>query len=458
MGREGSTSTSSAKRRASSEAPGLVSGRSILVGNVLEYLASPRSSSQSERLRDLTRTATPATPVGHALGSIAIDPRLHKGIKTYKICKNGAIVERLVTLSRANFIVFVTPHRVPGAKHYTASSRLKVIRQRVRKMPIAKNKEGHHTPRYFDVSDITDVQNGFIGTHKLELCKSKYLGRRHLLSITSLTRGWSKVAKAADHVIERGGDAIVSIIYGSKRDTLDLLIPDEFERKLFVNALSLIRDVYHDAKEVVSSEELLLRYIWYEVDMNKNGRLDRRELKKVLNRLNIAHKGSLKADYRAFIQKQYLASRWEFAKAYGSGLTYKECLSFIRLHKSRSDVWDNVFGEGVEEVTADVFLKMFLHGEQHEYGATLTDAKVIIAQLHGTGLGNSPHGNQKEGSRLYIDRILFDMYLHSTVNDAYDPASVEFDDKTMNYSLSEYFISSSHNTYLMGDQLKVSIP
>jgi len=417
--------------------------------------SSGRRSSQSERLRELTRTATPATPVGRALESLPVDPRLHEGIKAYKVCSNGAIVERLVTLGRGNFIVFVTPQRVPGAKHYTASTRLKVIRQRVRKNPImGKSSEEHHTPRYLDVADITDVQSGFIGTHKLELCKSKYLGKRRLLSITSLTRGWSRVTVAADHVIERDRVAIVSIVYGAKRDTLDLLIPDDVERKLFVDALLLIREAYHDAKETVSSDELLLRYIWYEVDMNNNGRIDRRELKRVMKRINISHKGSLKTDYRAFVQNECMESRRELAKAYHRGLDYRGCLSFIRLHKSRSGVWDILFGKNTEQVTADIFLEKFLHGKQHEYSATLLDANVIFAQLHGTGMCNSPRNKEKDGSRLSIDRSLFDIFLHSAANDAYDPASLEFDKDTMNYSLSEYFINSSHNTYLMGDQLK----
>lgn len=423
---------------------------------------------------ELTRTATPATPVGNALGDVNIDPKLHKGILCYKVCRNGAIVERIITISRSNFILFVT-QRVPKAMtQYNISSRFKSrLRRSNNKAKIttdsardahtnqerSQQSQQYHSPRYLDVCDITSVVPSCVTSQKLELCRAKYLGKRKLLSITSLTRNWYKTSKAADLVTRQGGDCIVTIVHGACRDTLDLIIPDGGVKVLFVNALRLILATYDNAKENAPSDELLLRYVWYDYDKGKCGRLNKREMWGVCCRLNVSKtKREFNADFKAFAQKRDADSdsKWKRLRLNHPGLDFRSCLDFLRTHKERSDAWDNTFGRGVESASAEEFLSKFLHEKQRDYDATLNDAFSIIAQLHAGTIGDSPYkmdeGNVK---RDCIDMYLFDAYLHSPQNEAYDPECLRFEQSCMDHSLSEFYISSSHNTYLMGDQLKV---
>jgi len=439
-----------------------------------------KHSSNIFRRHELARTATPATSVGNALRGINIDPKLHqRGIPCYKVCRNGALVERVITLSRSNFIVFVTPQRVwdttSKTQHTFSSAPFRGRLRRRNKTSKHTSTSGttseatatqeeaqqHYTPRYLDICDITRLAAGYISSHKLELCRAKYLGKRQLLSITSLTRNWYKISKAADLVTRNGGNAIVTIVHGANRETLDLIIPDEGDKELFVNALRLIMRTYEDAKENVPCDELLLRYLWHDIDKGKNGTLNKRELWGACRRMNFCEKKKeFSAIYKAFEEKRRAVSdsKWNRFRHHNSGLDFRGCLDFLRTYKSRSDAWDNTFGRDVASVYAEEFLSKFLHGTQCEFDATLDDARNIIARLHSAAIGNFPYKPNEMGEELErhrIDRVLFGIYLHSPLNEACKPECLQFDESCMNESLSEYYINSSHNTYLLGDQVKV---
>lgn len=448
--------------------------------------SSLRHSNNIFHRHELTRTATPITSVGQALGNINIDPRLHQGIPCYKVCRNGSLVERVITLSQSNFIVFVTPRRVwdtAGSTHvqHNLSSPFKGRMRRRNKQAssnitpgasgdvskaktaLTQGQSQHHSPRYLDICDITNVVAGGITSRKLELCRAKYLGKRQLLSITSLTRNWYKISKAADHVTHQGGNAIVTITYGACRDTLDLIIPDKGDRDLFLIGLRSIMRTYREATENVPNDELLLRYIWHDVDKGKKGKLTKRELWNACRRMNFyKKKRDFNERYKSFEEKRRAVSvsvdsKWKRLRHH-TGLDFKECLDFLRAHKTRSGAWVNTFGQDVDSVSAEEFLSKFLHDKQREFDATLADASNIIAQLHSTTIGNSPYKTKEsaqETERNRINRGLFDVYLHSPSNGAHDPRCLRFNQRCMDKPLSEYYINSSHNTYLLGDQLKV---
>ena len=448
--------------------------------------SSLRHSNNIFHRHELTRTATPITSVGQALGNINIDARLHHGIPCYKVCRNGALVERVITLSRSNFIVFVTPRRVwdtagsTHAQHNLSSPFKGRMRRRTKKAssnttPGASDdgskteaastqaqSQSHHSPRYLDICDITNIVAGGITSRKLELCRAKYLGKRQLLSITSLTRNWYKISKAAELVTHRGGNSIVTIAFGAYRDTLDLIIPDERDKDLILNSLRSIMLTYEEATENVPNDELLLRYIWHDIDKGKTGKLNKRELWNACRRMNFYKtKREFNATFKTYYDEKRRAvsedSKWKRLRHH-TGLDFRECLAFLRAHKTRSGAWVNTFGQNVESVSAEEFLSKFLHDKQREFDATLADASNIIAQLHSTTIGNSPfktREDENKGERNRMNRALFDVYLHSPSNGAHDPRRLRFDQSCMDKSLSEYHINSSHNTYLLGDQLKV---
>jgi hypothetical protein len=52
-----------------------------------------------------------------------------------------------------------------------------------------------------------------------------------------------------------------------------------------------------------------------------------------------------------------------------------------------------------------------------------------------------------------IDKDLFEAYLFASENDAFDPDREKYDESDMHQPLSEYWINSSHNTFLVGHQI-----
>lgn len=104
------------------------------------------------------------------------------------------------------------------------------------------------------------------------------------------------------------------------------------------------------------------------------------------------------------------------------------------------------------------FLEKFLHKKQGERNATLKDVHELFQRLNDLEL---PHiasagvvGLAKDPTRICKNR--FEVYLLGEDNDAYDPIRESFNDRCMHHPISEYWINSSHNTYLTGDQFASS--
>jgi hypothetical protein len=147
------------------------------------------------------------------------------------------------------------------------------------------------------------------------------------------------------------------------------------------------------------------------------------------------------------------------------GLTFEQTCTL--LHKIKRDswvvkpvnqYWNKLFGEVMNNgkprmtVSDKTFLEKFLHAKQGETKATLKDVQLIFARLYqfelpyvaGESLPKDPHR---------IDKNRFEAYLLGAYNDAFDPVREQFNPGTMKRQISEYWINSSHNTYLTGDQL-----
>ena len=104
-----------------------------------------------------------------------------------------------------------------------------------------------------------------------------------------------------------------------------------------------------------------------------------------------------------------------------------------------------------------------MHKKQGERNATLKDVQELFQRLNDLEL---PHiaascaatgggiGLAKDPTR--IDKNRFEVYLLGEDNDAYDPIRESFNDRCMHHPISEYWINSSHNTYLTGDQFTSS--
>jgi phosphatidylinositol phospholipase C, delta len=119
-------------------------------------------------------------------------------------------------------------------------------------------------------------------------------------------------------------------------------------------------------------------------------------------------------------------------------------------------IWNELFGEvmnnGKERLSVSdkTFLDNFLKIKQGQTATTLTDVKKIFMRLHDMEFAHTSTLEPKDINR--INRDQFEAYLLGNDNDAFDPNRSRQRLEDMNQPLSEYWISSSHNTYLIGDQ------
>lgn len=121
-------------------------------------------------------------------------------------------------------------------------------------------------------------------------------------------------------------------------------------------------------------------------------------------------------------------------------------------------IWNELFGEIMNNgkqrlsVSDQTFLTNFLRVKQGQSAASLVDVRKVFTRLHDMEFAHISSLEVKDISR--INRDQFEAYLLANENDAFDPDMQRFRPEDMNQPLSEYWISSSHNTYLIGDQYK----
>ena len=102
-------------------------------------------------------------------------------------------------------------------------------------------------------------------------------------------------------------------------------------------------------------------------------------------------------------------------------------------------------------VSEKTFLDKFLHGKQGHKNATIVHVRKLFRHLHDMEFA---HTVTESIDLNRINKDMFEAYLLAAENDAFDPAKEALREPDMDQPLSEYFINSSHNTYLIGDQYK----
>ena len=110
--------------------------------------------------------------------------------------------------------------------------------------------------------------------------------------------------------------------------TLDLMASSEYERNEICDALDRIVKAYQRGKTRVSTDILLLRYVWLDVDKDKTGYVTCAQFGKVLSTINFA----------VLKQRDLIAAYEKFGKVIGldrakrkRGLTFEQSATF--LHK-----------------------------------------------------------------------------------------------------------------------------
>ncbi|XP_070774275.1 1-phosphatidylinositol 4,5-bisphosphate phosphodiesterase delta-1-like isoform X1 [Enoplosus armatus] len=222
-----------------------------------------------------------------------------------------------------------------------------------------------------------------------------------------------------------------SIMFKGHRKNLDLIASSEEEAKQWVISLQKIISNMNNLSHQQKTEHWIFNCL-RKADKNKDEKLSQSELKNFLPLINI----EVDDDYAEMLFQKCDNSK----SGYLSG---EEIEHFYELLTHREEI-DVIYGEYAKTTgfMSPDNLVDFLMKEQREK-ASLADAHKIIDKYE-------PDENAKAKKLLSKDGFL--MYMHHP-----EALVLNSDHKEvyqdMSQPLNHYFISSSHNTYLMEDQL-----
>nr|XP_060481736.1 1-phosphatidylinositol 4,5-bisphosphate phosphodiesterase eta-2 [Panthera onca] len=228
-----------------------------------------------------------------------------------------------------------------------------------------------------------------------------------------------------------------SIYHGSHRESLDLVSPSGDEARTWVTGLRYLMAGISDEDSLARRQrtrDQWLKQTFDEADKNGDGSLSIGEVLQLLHKLNVN------------LPRQRVKQMFQEADTddHQGTLSFEEFCAFYKMMSTRRDLYLLMLTYSDHKDYLDAAdLQRFLEVEQKMTGVTLESCRDIIEQFE-------PCPENKSKAVLGIDG--FTNYTRSPAGDIFNPEhhGVHQD---MTRPLSHYFITSSHNTYLVGDQL-----
>jgi len=367
-------------------------------------------TSKFKSKKSAKESAYPVT-LQNAMTSLPTNPAIAEGIPALRLTSGTKWKSRVITLSTDKQAFFVTHDKLPNGFSSQLASTLPIpFWSRGKGFRWTNDSERYI--RHFDIADIDGWQVGAVGVQSLEALQKKFS--------------------------ESQVETLVTIFHHG-RLSVSFQVPDKKHRQYLVEAFVGLKQRYNLMSPWISNDQLLLRYIYYDIDADKSGTISRREFREILKRINFTAPPNVNKLYDNFAHKS-------------KELTIQEALQLLKeistgdTEMPAERLWNKLFGKDTTEVGPKKLLKHFFHRCQGETNLEEEDSRRFLKSM----------GSFANESSKFTTKVGFVHYLHSKYNDAYDPAGIAALPSTtkLDMPLSNYWINTSHNTYLMGDQLK----
>ncbi|KAM6986783.1 1-phosphatidylinositol 4,5-bisphosphate phosphodiesterase delta-4-like [Aplochiton taeniatus] len=224
-----------------------------------------------------------------------------------------------------------------------------------------------------------------------------------------------------------------TLVFHGRQGNLDLVAETAEEAQAWIQGIRTLIDNFKS----MGVQERLDQWIWdwfQKADKNNDGRLNFRETRKLLRMMNVD------------MNEEYTLRLFNRADESDTGsLDSEEFVQFYKMLTKREDVWTvfQDYSRDGEKLTASE-LQDFLLQEQRETKSSRQRAQELIDLYELSEAAKKLGAMSLEG---------FQAYLCSQEGEVFNPEHRGLH-QDMSQPLSHYYISSSHNTYLLEDQLR----
>ncbi|XP_061113196.1 1-phosphatidylinositol 4,5-bisphosphate phosphodiesterase eta-2a isoform X2 [Conger conger] len=228
-----------------------------------------------------------------------------------------------------------------------------------------------------------------------------------------------------------------SIYYGEHMESLDLVSTSGEEARTWITGLKYLMAGISDEDSLAKRQrtrDQWLKQTFAEADKNGDGSLSISEVLQLLHKLNVN------------LPRQKVKQMFKEADTDENQgtLGFEEFCTFYKMMSTRRDLYLLMltYSNHKDHMDTDN-LTRFLEVEQKMTNVTKEHCLEIVSKFE-------PCPDNQQQGVLGIDG--FTSYMRSPSGDIFNPEHYEVN-QPMTHPLCDYFIASSHNTYLMGDQL-----
>ncbi|XP_057182829.1 1-phosphatidylinositol 4,5-bisphosphate phosphodiesterase eta-2a isoform X7 [Triplophysa rosa] len=228
-----------------------------------------------------------------------------------------------------------------------------------------------------------------------------------------------------------------SIYYGEHMESLDLVSGTGEEARTWITGLKYLMAGISDEDSLAKRQrtrDQWLKQTFAEADKNGDGCLSISEVLQLLHKLNVN------------LPRQKVKQMFKEADTDDNQgtLGFEEFCSFYKMISTRRDLYLLMltYSNHKDHLDTDDIIR-FLETEQKMTGVTKEHCLEIVSKFE-------PCPENQTLGVLGIDG--FTSYMRSPAGDIFNPEHYEVN-QDMTQPLNHYFIASSHNTYLTGDQL-----